>query len=373
MVEEGCGAQGEDGDGTGGCVNAPLAIAPIDRTKFLGGSDVAAIFGVSPWRTPFDLFLDKSTPRSDAPDQDEARRKFFARRKRQEPVIAEMLADEYGVEVTRLSLDENPNRYLDEEHPFLAAEVDFEFCMSPAVRAKFPDRADFAAIPDGTLLNGEIKTVHPFKASEWGEEGSEDVPIHYAAQVMHGLGVTKRPAALVAALFGLDSLVCFPVLRDEETIAAMRAKAVTFWNEHVLQGVPPDPVNTDDVKRLYSKFKGKPVSLSNEAHEALLALEDLRSKARQLKADEQELEWRIARCIAFDWGVMIVTGDKGQAAIDAKDDALLMMDGRPVGSWNRQRGTYLDQKRLAQDNPDVVRAYTVEHHYRVFRLKKGKK
>lgn len=353
-------------------MNAPLAPPAIDRQKFLGGSDVAAIYGVSPWKTPFDLFMDKVTPRSDEPDQDEERRKFFARRKRQEPVIAEMLADEYGIVVTRLSLDADPNRYLDPEHSFLAAEIDFEFEMSPAVREKFPERPDFGAIPDGTLLNGEIKTVHPFKASEWGDQGSEDVPIHYAAQVMHGLGVTNRPAAIVAALFGLDSLMCFPVMRDDETIAAMRAKAISFWIDNVQAGIPPAPVNTDDVVRMYSGFSGKAVELSHEAHEALVTIDALRKAEQQLKKDMAEAEWRVAQCVAFNWGVMVAPDKKGRIALEAKDNAALMYDGRPAGSWNRQRGTYLDQKRLAVEHPEIIPAFTVEHHYRVFRLKKGK-
>jgi hypothetical protein len=34
-----------------------------------------------------------------------------------------------------------------------------------------------------------------------------------------------------------------------------------------------------------------------------------------------------------------------------------MHDGIQVGSWNRQRGTYLDQKRLAADKPEIVEAH----------------
>lgn len=360
-------------------MNAPLPVLTqlppgADRSKFLGGSDVAAIFGVSPWKTPYDLFMDKITPRSeDGEDLNEARRKFFSRRKRQEPVIAEMLADEFGVEVTRLSLDGNPNRYLDLEHPFLAAEIDFEFLMSDAVRSHFPERADFAAIPDGTLLNGEIKTVHPFKAWEWGEQGSEEVPIHYAAQVMHGLGVTRRPAALIAALFGLDTLLAFPVMRDDETVSAMRAAAVKFWTEHIVPQVPPAPVNTEDVTRMYSGFRGKPVALSPEAHEALLAIEALRERKQQIERDMNEAEWRVAQSVAFNWGVMVAPDKKSRPALESPDDATLIFDGRPVGSWNRQRGVFLDQKRLKQDKPEVIAEYSVEHLYRVFRLKKGKK
>lgn len=355
-------------------MNAPALPAAVqhDRSKFLGGSDVAAIYGVSPWKTPYQLWEDKITPRSLDADLNEERAKFFRRRKRQEPVVAEMLEEEYGIVVTRLSLDDNPNRYIDGEHSFMAAEIDFEFCMSPEVRAHFPDRPEFAAIPDGTLLNGEIKTVHPFKASEWGEQGSEDVPIHYAAQVMHGLGVTRRPAAIVAALFGLDTLLCFPVMADAETIAGMREKAVAFWTNHVMAGVPPEPVNVDDVKRMYSGFSGRPVELSSEAFAALEELDLLRKRVQQFELDRQELEWRIARCVAFAWGTDVVTTEKNKPDLGVKDNALLIFGGAQVGSWNRQRGTYLDQKRLAKEAPVITEAYTVEHFYRAFRLKKGK-
>ena len=352
-----------------------IAAVDHDRTKFLGGSDVAAIFGVSPWRTPFDLWIDKSTPRGEE-NLDPKKKKFFARRKRQEPVVAEMLADEYGIVVTKLSLDDHPNRYVDPEYSFMAAEIDFEFLMSPDVREHFPDRPDFSAIPDGTLLNGEIKTVHPFKASEWGEEGSEEIPVHYAAQVMHGLGVTRRPAAIVAALFGLDTLLCFPVMRDEETIKAMRDKAVSFWLDNVEAGVAPAPVNLEDVKRMYQGFNGKPVELSDEAYEALRGIESVRETIKQANQDLEELQWRIARCVAFNWGVDVVDVDSGKGSkkpdLSVKDNAVLMYAGAQAGSWNRQRGTFLDQKRLKVEKPEIIEAFTVEHFYRTFRLKKDK-
>jgi predicted phage-related endonuclease len=352
-------------------VTLPIPAAAVDRSKFLGGSDVAAIFGVSPWNTPLDLFIKKTSGVKE--DLTAERRKFFARRKRQEPVIAEMLADEYGIVVTRLSLDENPNRYTDPDHSFLVAEIDFEFEMSQSVRDAFPARPEFAAIPDGTLLNGEIKTVHPFKAYEWGEQGSEDVPIHYAAQVMHGLGVTRRPAAIVAALFGLDTLLCFPVMADQETIAAMREKAVRFWTQNVQELIPPDPVNLEDVKRMYAGFSGKPVMLSAEAHDALHGLDSVRVREAALKEERSALEWSIARCVAFNWGAQLVPDDKNRPIVKDEENAVLMFEGRQVGSWNRQRGAYLDQKRLAMEKPEITQAYTVEHKYRVFRLKKEKR
>lgn len=346
----------------------------LNRSTYLGGSDAAALFGVSPWTTPLQLYEKKIAGELDVQYVDPTRTKFFRRRKRQEPVIAEMLAEDYGVEVTRLSIDENPNRYVDAEHGFFAAEIDFEFPMSPTVRDRFPARDDFNAVPDGTICNGEIKTVHPFKAAEWGEEGSEEIPIHYAAQVMWGLGITRRPAGLCAALFGLDNLVCYPVMADQETIAAMRARAYEFWTNNVEPRVPPDPVNLQDIKSLYGRSLGRPVDLDMDAYQALLDLDLLRSRAAQAKKDQEEAEWRVAKFIADQWRVAIAdrAAKNAKPDIAAKDNAALFLGDRKVGTWNSQRGCYLDQKRLAVEKPEIVGAYNVEHFYRVFRLTKEK-
>ncbi len=341
-----------------------------DRQKFLGGSDVAAVFGLSKWKTPFDLWKDKTTPRSDQPEElDEAQEEFFRDRKDQEPVIAGKLKRKYGIEVTKLSLDNRQNRYRDPEHDFMAAEIDFEFLMSPAVRKTFKDRPEFASIADGTLLNGEIKTSTPWLMSEWGEQGSEEVPTHYAAQVMHGLGVTNRPATLLVCAFDWSTLLPFPIMRDDETLKVMRADCVRFWTEHVLKNVPPPPIKLEDVQKMYAKFKGKPVVLSEDGLKALRRIEELRIEQKVAESEEKRQMWTLAQDIAAGWGVAVVNDDKGRPVLAATENALLMHTGRQVGSWNRQRGASLDQKRLKIDSPELVAKYTKEHHYRVLRFK----
>jgi hypothetical protein len=121
---------------------------------------------------------------------------------------------------------------------------------------------------------------------------------------------------------------------------------------------------------MYSKFSGRPVELSEEAHSALLDMVVLRGRAKQNEQDMAELEWRVARCVAVNWGLPLIDPDKPD--IPSKENAVLMYDGREAGSWNRQRGTYLDQKRLTREKPEIVSAFTVEHHYRTFRVKKAK-
>lgn|GEM_PF-380082 len=337
-------------------MSAPRPVGTLDRTTYLGGSDAAGILGVSPWNTPLKVYLAKTEGEG---DQTAERERFFRRRKRQEPVVAEDLAREYGVKVTRLSTDEHPNRYQDAEHPFIAAEVDFEFEMNGAAREHWPA---LAPIPDGTICNGEIKTVHPFKAYEWGEEGSEEIPIWYAAQAMHGLGVTGRPACLVAAAFGIDELLGFPILRDEETIAGMRAQEIAFWTEHVLARVPPDPSNMGDIKQLFARAMGVPVELTPEIADEVRRVQRIRQTIQAFEEEKEAAEFRVASFIAKRWGLT-----DPQAAEDAAE---LRLDGVALATWKHQSRTTLDEKALRAAHPEIARTFARESHFRVLRIKK---
>jgi len=228
----------------------------MDRTGFIGGSDVAAILGVSPWKSPLQLYLEKTGEYREEITPE--RQRIFDRGHRWEPVVVDMLADElsdhgYAVEVVARNA-----RYQDAEHPFLAAEIDLELLV------------------DGERMNGEIKTVHPFAAKAWGEPGTDEIPIYYAAQVMHGLMVRPRERAIVAALIGVDDLRIHWVDRDDETIAAIRARELEFW-QRLQDGNPPPPETDADVKWLYRTDTG-------EAMEADAELLELCSELARAKA-----------------------------------------------------------------------------------------
>lgn len=339
-----------------------VSIGDIDRRQYLGSGDIAGIMGLSPWQTPLQVYEKKiGGPEEITPEK----RKFFDRRKRQEPVIAEMLADEYGIEVTRLSYVD-PNRYRDAEHPFIAAEIDYEFLMSEAVRRCFPTRAaDFGAIPDGTLLNGSIKTAHPFTAHKWGDAESEDVPIEYAAQDIFGCGVTRRPAVLVAALFGLDNLVCYPLMADQDSVAGMREKAVAFWNNHVLPRIPPDPINMEDMMRLFSRVNGRPIEVDPATQAELEKLKSIRSHIAALETEKEEVEFAVADYVRRQWGF--------PEAVDAElmDNALLRVSGSTIATWKKQSRGSIDSKRLRAEHPELAEAFTRTTWFRTIRFPKG--
>lgn len=328
----------------------------MDRRRYLGSSDIAAVVGFDKRRTPYDLWCSK-TATEPPPPIDPKLARFFRRRTRQEPVVAEMLAEE-GIVVTRLSYGD-PNRYKDAEHPWMAAEIDFEFLMTPEVRERYPRLAE---ITDGTTLNGEIKTHIPWMRGIYGDQEAEEVPVEYAAQVYWGMMVTNRPAALVTPLFGVDDLLCYPILRDDETIGWLRREAIAFW-QLVETRIPPDPRSVDDIKRLYTGYRGKPVAADEAIVEAVGKLFTLRAANKANNQAIEDLEFQI-----FDH-VRKVWGRPGAGGLDQlpSDDALLTYGGRPIASWREQRGAYFDQKQLKIDKPEIVRAYTKQTQFRVLR------
>jgi len=180
----------------------------IDRTQFIGGSDTAAILGVSPWKSAYQLYQEKIGAYVE--DVTPQKRRIFARGKRWEPVVVEMLVDELQECGHDVQIIGRNQRYQDREFPFMSVEIDLELLV------------------DGEEFNNELKTVHPFAAKGWGEPGTDEFPIYYASQAMHGLMVTGRQRCIVAALIGADDLRIHQIERDDEPIAAMRARQIEF-------------------------------------------------------------------------------------------------------------------------------------------------
>src|SRR5687768_6275354 len=119
-------------------MNAPEIVMP-DRTTFIGGSDIAAIHGLSKWKTAFQLYQEKigEYVEESNPERD----KRLNRGKRWEPIVVEMLLDELIARGHEVEVIGRNCRYTDPEYPFLQAEIDLELLI------------------DGEEVNGEMKTV----------------------------------------------------------------------------------------------------------------------------------------------------------------------------------------------------------------------
>lgn len=237
-----------------------------DRAKYIGGSDMAAIIGCSPWKTPYQLWLEKTGQYIEPIDPE--RDKLFRRGKLLEPVVLEMARQEYGLEILATN-----KRYYDSELPFLSCEVDFEWMDV-----------------DGPQ-NADVKTIHPRVAYQWGEQGTDEIPVYYTVQFLFGQMITERERTLCTALIGADDLRVYRTERDQEAIDYLRGKAIDFW-EMVVTGNPPPITSIEDVTLAWPRDSGKAIQATPEIID-MIARHKLLKKSLagdEAKCDLLELE-----------------------------------------------------------------------------------
>lgn len=291
-----------------------------DRRTFIGGSDAGAILGLSPWSTPYQVWLEKT---GDAKPTDAKKEKIFRRGKKLEPYVLEMLRDEKGITARSVN-----TRAFDPEFPFMSCEID--------------------AISEDDL-EIEIKTVHPARAREWGEEDTDEIPPHYTAQAIHGLMVTGRPARMVAALIGADDLRVYRVERHEDTIQKLRTHELAFW-DMVQNRTPPPPVRLEDLDLLYGADKGGVVAVDSELKvlDSIARIRELKSKLKVI-ANQIEAEEILIKSFM-------------------KTAAVLTLDNKQICTWKAHKRSEIDSDRVRSMYPTIVPNVTRVSQVRVFRI-----
>lgn len=299
------------------------------RKQGIGGSDVAAILGLSPWRTALDVYLDKVGEGEPEPETESMRIGT---------ALEQFVADRFEQETGRKTSKFN-------------ALLKRGVCIGNVDRLVVPEGARLGSHHDEIRTNEllECKTA----SNEWGD----DVPAYYLSQVQHYMGLDDHfERATVACLFlGFSKhLSLYTVERDDALIADLRAACEKFWNEHVLAHVPPAPQSEDDCRRLWAK---------NEAGKAVEGDAALLDVARELKATAgqiAELEKREKELRAQLMGAI-------------GDAETLLVNGQKVATWkNNKPSQKTDWERLATAlNPtdeQLAEFTSMRPGARVFRL-----
>jgi putative phage-type endonuclease len=267
------------------------------RRTGIGGSDIAAILGLSPWRTPLDVYREKI----DGDQQPETEAMRWGRLL--EDVIAREYAARAGVRIQRINT--------------LIRARDREWAIATLDRVVLPARGR-ARVCGGELRGAdgvlECKLVGPSGASMWGRGDDPDaVPLHCAAQCMWYLGITGLPWCDVAALIGGLRLIVRRIERDEETIAAMFARAETFWRDHVLARVPPPPSNAREAESAWPADNGEGLEADEELLQAYNAAREARARIAEAERDYDAAVERIK----------LALGER----------SVLTLHGRPIATW----------------------------------------
>lgn len=223
------------------------------RRSGIGGSDVAAIVGLSKWRTPTDVYNSKI----EAPvDNDNASMEWG---RRLEPVIREKYAEAVG-----MSVETPPFMFRHQEHKFMIADVD-------GIRA------------DGRIV--EIKTARTQQG--WGEDGTDEIPDYYKTQVQHYMTVLGATSCDVAVLIGASDFRIYTIEHDPELEELLIDVENEFWNEHVVPQVPPPPVTLEEMKVAFPVSKKAAVECTDDIWEHVEKLALVTDQMKELKEQEE--------------------------------------------------------------------------------------
>lgn len=247
----------------------------MDRKEFIGGSDIAAIMGLSRWKTPLQLWAEKTGEIEAGENESEA-----AELGRElEDFVAKKFMKKTGLSVRRA-----PKIYVHFQHGFLRCQVDRLITGN-----------------DDELL--EVKTASAWKLKEW--EGDE-IPQEYICQVIWQLGITGRTKGWIAVLIGGQKFIFKEISFDRELFDQMVEQALVFW-KMVKEKTPP-MATCDDKETLLALY---PTELNDEMLQNYQDMENQIAHRQELKMhidemieEKEAIENRLRQIIGENAGII---------------------------------------------------------------------
>lgn len=238
------------------------------RKQGIGGSDAAAALGVSPYKTRLELYLEK---RGEAEPEDLSENEKVRFGTLLEDTVAEEFCRRRDKSVHRRNaILQHPER------DWMIANVDRKVEHEDA------------------LL--ECKTTNPyyFGTDEWGEEGTDNVPLQYLVQCLHYLEVTDYLKVYLAVLVGGQHLKIYEIEHQPDLQQTIAAKEAEFWNR-VQSGNAPTPDYEHDraldlMKRRYPGTSGAEITLPERAADLRDRYKELGEQKKEIKAERKAIK-----------------------------------------------------------------------------------
>ena len=278
-------------------MHGPLGDIPYT----VGGSDVAAIFGVSPWTTPLELWLIKKG-RIKPPEKSNADQLQMGHL--WEPIAAHW----YQVKTENTVMDDT-NLYQHADHPYALANFDRRFTRAS----------------DGEPGILECKSCTYHKAGDWAEDA---IPLYYELQLRFYLAVADVDIGAFSAVWGNnpDNDLAMPEIVRDRAKEDMIFERLEEWIWSLENDKPPTMQDVkpklalESLARIYgSSQKGLPtVEFSGRYEKPLRKIarlqEELSTRNAEIKKLEKEIEAhsvRIAEAMKeHEHGVLTTTNDK---------------------------------------------------------------
>lgn len=295
------------------------------RRGHIGGSDVAAILGISPWKSAYDCWAEKTgklEARSGDSDAADAGTRF-------EAAVLDKAEETLGPLTRKVYVE--------------AKGLGFPLAVN----------LDAMLTKGGEPVEAKTSGLFGPLSSDWGEPGTEEIPEYYIVQCQAELVAAEKALCYVPAFLGGKGFVTDPpylINRNADLIQVMLDQLGQFWNKYVKTDTRPD--NSSPSIEVAKRIRRVPKS------SVLVDPEKVRLWAEARAA-------RLAAKKTEEFAYAAVLGELGTA-----EGGL----GGASGSvtYYEQSKTVLDEAKLASNFPDAFAACQKKTFYRVLRFQKPK-
>lgn len=204
----------------------------------------------------------------------------------------------------------------------------------------------------------EVKFFALSRLNEFGEPGSDVVPMDVLVQCLHQMvawnaaptGHGEANACEINVVFGNVQRAIFVIPYDKDAVDKLMQRYADFW-ALVKGDIPPVPQSPDDARRIWAKADGSVRVASAQTMQAYSALVGLKKQIKGLEAQAEEMELFVQRAM------------ETASVLKSPDD-------RVLATWNSVTSERLDVKRLRAEMPKVAEQYLKTTESRRF-LTKG--
>lgn len=299
------------------------------RTKGIGGSDIGAICGVSPFSSARQIYFNKTGQYEDAlkPGAASLERMHFGHLL--EPIVADEYARRSGQKL--LEIDAT---FSHKDYPWMRANVDRLI-------------VDEDGKPYGIL---ECKTTSEYNNEEW-EAG--DILMSYIYQLNWYMYILDIKYGAFACLVGGNKFYSYEVYRNDELINdTLVPAAKNFWYNNVIALVEPElqATDTEFANTTYATVeKNSEVFLSSDVENELArTVFECKAKIKELEATMEEAQNRLKDRL--------------------KDHEIGYCRDFTV-KWSPRSTSRVDTAALKRDFPEIYEKCKKQTNYRVMTVK----
>lgn len=196
------------------------------RKQGIGGSEAGAVCGLNPYKSAFNVYVDKTSDSTDTEDSERMRQGRDL-----EDYCARRFSEETGLKVHRSNY-----MYRHSEYPFMLADLD--------------------RVVVGENAGLECKTSSAWSADKW--KSIDTVPESYILQCQHYMAVMGFDHMYLACVILGTAFVYYRIERNDALISNLILVEKDFWENNVRAGKVPAPDGSkayDDMLSAYFPVK----------------------------------------------------------------------------------------------------------------------